>query len=139
MKWIGRLLFVFLCIAVTVLIYKLKEEKSKKLFSVNVPINDDLFRQKLQKSPPEWMLKQIRKDLEPFFEKGITPQMIQDTFNGKRIREHGLIRFTIKDRSLTLGLSSHHLNKHRFRAVWQAVAKLNELVALPDVDFLAST
>lgn len=139
MKWIGRLLFALLCVAVTILTCKLKEEKCKKIFSVTIPINDELFRQKLQASAPEWMLQQIRKDLESFFAKGITPQMIQETFNGKRIQKNGLIRFTIKDRCLTLGLDSRQLNKHRFRSVWQAVAKLNAMVPLPDVDFLVST
>ena len=139
MKWIGRLLFVCLCIAVTVLACKLQEEKRKKTFTVNVPLDAELFREKLGVKAPEWMLRQIQKDLEPFFEGGITPQMIQETFNGKRVYQHRLIRFTIKDRVLTLGLHSRHLNNHRFRSVWQAIAKLNELVPLPDVDFLVST
>ena len=138
-KWIGRLLFVILCLVVTVLAFKLNEEKSKKTFSANVPINDELLREKLQKSPPEWMLRQIRKDLGPFSEKGITPQMVQDTFNVKRPHKKEFFRFTIRDRRLILGLYSYHLNNHRFRSVWKAIAKLNELVPLPDVDFLLST
>lgn len=139
MKWIGALVIVLLGLATTFLGFRLNEEKGKKRFSVDVSIDKELFRQKVAAPAPEWMLSQIRKDLAPFSERGVTPQMVNDTFKGESIYENGLVRFTIKDRHLSVGLHGRHFNYRRFRALWEGMTKLNELVPLPDVDFLIST
>jgi hypothetical protein len=137
MKWALSLLVFCLSVAVFILASKVLEEK-KDRFSLNIPVDQEIFEQKLATPPPEWMLAQIRSDLQPFSEKGITPQMIQDTFCGEKIAKHGLIRFTIQNGILSIGLQSTHLKQHRFAELLAGISKLNELVSLPDVDFLAS-
>lgn len=138
-KWIFRSLFLLLSLTVAVLSYKIEEMRKSKRFTVKIDLDEELLRQKIASPAPEWMLRQIRKDLEPFAEKGITHQMIHDNFQGKRSEVHGLTRFTIKDGCLTVGLSTVRINNSGFRKLWGALVKLQSIAPLPDADFLISS
>ncbi|HSX11595.1 MAG TPA: glycosyl transferase family 90 [Chlamydiales bacterium] len=138
-KWLVRSLFTLLCLTIVILSYEIEVARKSKRFSVNIDLNEELFRQKVAAPAPEWMLRQIRKDLEPFAKQRITSQMIDENFHGKRSEEHGLNRFTVKNGWLTVSLSSNRLNNSGFRKMRAAIVKLQQLVPLPDVDFLISS
>src|SRR5262245_1059790 len=59
-------------------------------------IDPKVLEAKLAKEPPEWMTRQIQKDLA-VYSSGITKKMIDDAFHGGRVEEFNLVRFTIQD------------------------------------------
>jgi hypothetical protein len=103
-----------------------------------IPVNRELLLQKMFQAPPEWMMARIKTDFAPFSEKGITHAMIDDVFQGERIGKYSLVRFTIKQRHLSFSIDEKQLDGRHFRHLLASMKKLNELVELPDVDFVVS-
>ncbi len=122
-------------LAYTVAVYK---EKSKHHPQVNIPIDAEFFKEKLAKQPPAWMMHQIHSDLRAYEKTGISKQSLDQFFFGKQMESLNLIRFTITDRHVSFSLSNKNLEQRQFRHLLAAMEKLNELVALPDVDFILS-
>jgi hypothetical protein len=124
-----------LILGYTVYSYK---EKNRTRFQVNIPIDVALFREKLSKAPPDWMTHQIHSDLSAYEKTGISKQLLDRFFQGKQIETLNLIRFQITNRQLSFSLSTKNLEHRQFRHILAALEKLNELVVLPDVDFIVS-
>jgi len=131
----GLLLIATLVLAYTAHHYK---EKSRKPFEVTFSIDAKAFKEKLAKEPRGWMLEQISRDLSAYQKTGITQEMLNKLFSGKRIRKLNLVRFTIQDRQISFSLDEHNLESKQFRHLLAALKKLNELAPLPDVDFVLS-
>ena len=123
-----KILALFLIIAAILALTFSHYKKSPK------PVVID--NQKLSSPPPEWMLEQIRADLAPFAT--ISRPMIDSLFQGERIRKYNLIRFRIENRHLSFSLDEKQLDSRHFRHLLASMKKLNELVPLPDVDFVVS-
>lgn len=122
-------------LACTAIHYK---KKSNHKSVVDIPIQASLFEEKLSKGPPDWMIKQIEADLKAYETSKISKEMLDQFFQGQRIDALNLIRFTIQDRRLSFSLSKKNLDHRQFRHVLAAIEKLNELVVLPNVDFIMS-
>jgi hypothetical protein len=114
------------------------KEKRKNPFSTNITINAAVFHEKLAKQPPCWMMDQIHSDLSAYEKTGISKALLDQFFQGKAIETLNLIRFTIKDRHISFSLPEKNLEHKQFRHLLAAMNKLNELVVLPDVDFILS-
>lgn len=112
--------------------------KSKYRFYVDIPLDADLFQKKLAQKPPDWMMNQIHSDLHAYEITGISKYSLDQFFQGKQVQDLNLIRFTIKDRCVSFSLSTKNLEHRQFRHILTAIEKLNELVVLPDVDFILS-
>lgn len=106
--------------------------------SVKIPIDEKLFRQKISSPAPEWMIQNIRKDLEPFLKTRITRNMLNELFQGERISQYKLIRFTISAGKISVALHNELLDKRAFRHLLAVMEKLGSLAPLPDVDFVLS-
>lgn len=84
---------------------------------------------------PEWMLAQIEEDLEPFKERGVTLQDIEDTV--KEYPSHGFIICQIKSNRLSWSCHpAKESNDFRTKIFIQALDALRQTVVLPDVKFL---
>lgn len=138
MKYFLRLFCSLLLVAAIVLGFTARHyrEKSKNQFQVKVPVNATLFLEKLTKEPPDWMLAQIRSDLSAY--EKISKEELDQFFQGERIEKLKLIRFTIKDRQISVSLAEKNLQHKQFIHLLAAFKKINELVILPDVDFIIS-
>jgi hypothetical protein len=101
-------------------------------------VDREILHQKLQHPPPEWMLERIKTDLAPFSKQGISLSNIDDLFRGKTISQYSLIRFSIQNGRLSFSLNEKQLDSRHFRHLLASIKKLNELVELPDVDFVLS-
>ncbi len=112
--------------------------KSKHLSQVKIPINTSLFEEKLTKGPSPWALEQIHSDLKAYEKTGISKQSLDNFFYGQQNASLYLIRFTIKDRIVSFSLTQDTLLNKQFRHLLAALQKLNEIVVLPDVDFIMS-
>jgi len=138
-----KLLF-FLCCLSFVVIFSLThtlshyKHKSRNPFQVNIPLNVSLFEQKLAKEPPEWMIQQIQSDLNSYEKTKISKDALDLFFQGERIRNLNLIRFTLQNRQISCSLDESHLESRQFRHILAAIKKLNQLTVLPDVDFIVS-
>ena len=86
---------------------------------------DDFHDKKHER--PEWMLKQIKSDLEPFSKTGITKTQLDIVMN----RETSLARFEIKGNKV-------YERKSGCQPVLDVLLKLVELIEMPDVDFIVS-
>ncbi len=131
----GVLFATSLVLAYMVYNYK---EKNKHHSQVNIPIDTALFQEKLAKKPPDWMMSQIHSDLSAYEKTGISKHSLDQFFQGKQMGTLNLIRFTITDRRVSFSLSKKNLEHRQFRHILAAIEKLNELVVLPDVDFIVS-
>ena len=114
----------------------------RKLLRIQKPIetisvDSQKLRAKIGATPPLWMLSQIQKDLSKY-EAGIKEKMLNEAFQGKRINQLALVRFTIKDRHLSFSLDERNLNSFRFKQVLASMQLLNQEVELPNVDFIVS-
>ena len=124
-----------LLITVNVLSNRLKSLKKP---SESITINEEVLKRKLENPPPQWMLDQINSDLEGYRPNGISSQMLDEGFYSKDLECRQLVRFSIKDRSLTVACHETHRKSHHLEELVTAVNKLNELVVLPDIDFIIS-
>lgn len=102
-----------------------------------ISINPSVLQKKLEAEPPSWMLKQIRNDLSTY-SSGITKQMLDEAFSGKRIEHFSLLRFTIRDGHISFAHDEKNLYARHFKELLSCIKKLNEHVELPDVDFIVS-
>ncbi len=131
-------LSIFLCLFIAATAILGLTVSHYKQTEKTIAINGELLQKKLAGEPPEWMLEQIKTDLARFSKEGISKSLIDETFQGERIEKYSLIRFTIKDGSLVFSLSEKHLDGRHFRHLLASMKKLNELVKLPDMDFVLS-
>lgn len=102
-----------------------------------IPLNAHLLQKKLSDAPPAWMMKQIRSDLG-YYVSGITKEMLDEAFSGRRIRDFSLVRFTIKEGHISFAHDEKNLYSRHFRELLGCIKKLSEHVSLPDVDFIVS-
>lgn len=102
-----------------------------------IPIDPVCFRKKLLKAPPEWMEKQIEKDLAPY-RKGITKKMLDEAFRGEKVERFNLIRFFIEKKHISVCHDEKTQEKRHFRELFGCIKTLVEHVDLPEVDFIVS-
>lgn len=102
-----------------------------------IQIDPKILKEKLSKKPPEWMVKQISNDLK-MYRSGITKEMIDSAFSGRKINTFSLVRFTIKEGHITFSHDDKNLYSRHFKELLASIQKLNESVQLPDVDFIVS-
>jgi hypothetical protein len=100
-------------------------------------INPKVLEEKLGKAPPAWMMRQIQKDLAPLAS-GISKEMIDEGFYGKKIEQFSLVRFTIQDGHITIAHDEKNVDRRHFKELVEAIKKLNHYVKLPNVDFVVS-
>ncbi len=112
--------------------------KNKNRFQVKLSFNEPLFQEKLAKEPPTWMKAQIASDLQAYESKKISKESLDQFFSGKRARDLRLIRFSIQNRHLRFSLTENNLDFRPFRHILAVLKKINDLVALPDIDFILS-
>lgn len=129
------LLAGLMCLGVTVRHY---QDKLKNQHYVNIPVDQILLKEKLKGDPPEWMREQIQNDLKAFQDKGISKFSLDTFFRGKKIQDLSVVRFTLSKGHLLFALDERNLDQRQFRHVLAFFKKLNELVPLPDVDFIVS-
>lgn len=96
------------------------------------------FMQKLNSPPPEWMMRQIREELSPFTDSGISPALIDQTLEDVyRIpiswNKANLVRIGIKNNVATLRVNWSHFWSNAIVDVLNEMAKN---VKLPDLEFL---
>lgn len=137
MKLIAFLFFFLFAAATTtsVILYNQLKHSQKDVSTISIDIG--VFQKKLTAEPPAWMLKQIRADLCAY-SSGITKQMIDAGFSGKRIEEFSLVRFTIQDGHITFAHDEKHYDSRHFKELLSCIKKVNEHIPLPDVDFIVS-
>jgi hypothetical protein len=129
-------IFLSLFIVATItLSITLKHYKKKPK---SIAIDRELMNQKSANEPPDWMVKQISKDLLPFSKDGISKQLIDGLFSGDRISKYSLIRFTIQNGHLNVALDEQFLDTRHFRHLLASIKKLLEVTEIPDVDFVIS-
>jgi hypothetical protein len=92
----------------------------------------------LSHPPPKWMLEQITTDLQTYRERVLSTQLLDEGFYGKEFECHKLIRFRIQDRILSVATNECLRKSKHADELIIALKKLNDLVSLPDVDFIVS-
>ncbi|MBX7066105.1 MAG: hypothetical protein K1X28_02630 [Parachlamydiales bacterium] len=137
MKYFTAILFCLFAAASGAAIHFYSKAKHYQRSFRTIDLDPVVLRKKLSGEPPAWMLKQIRADLSAY-SSGITKQMIEEGFAGKRVEDFSLVRFTIKDRHITFAHDEKNLYSRHFRELLACIKKLNEHVDLPDVDFVVS-
>lgn len=137
MKYVSIFLFVLFAAASTTSFVLYNQVKHSQKVIRTISVDPKILEAKLAKAPPEWMLRQIRKDLSAY-SKGITKQMIDDAFYGERINTFNLVRFTIQNGHITFSHDEKNLYSRHFRELLGCINTLSEHVKLPDVDFLVS-
>ena len=96
------------------------------------------LEEKLNSPAPEWVTTQIRKDLERYVVAGISAEMLDDGFYDGYAKEYNLARFHIKNRHVTFSIDERQLTSRQFSELLAAIQKLNQVIPLPDVDFIVS-
>src|SRR5579872_4940449 len=96
MKYLTVALFILFAAASTTSFVLYNQLKHSQREIRTISVDPKLLHAKLAKQPPEWMLRQIRKDLSAY-PTGITKQMLDDAFQGERVDTFNLVRFQIKD------------------------------------------
>lgn len=128
----------FLLVAVTAYSFVLSNQlKRAKKEITTISIDPLVFKEKLAKKPPEWMVKQIDRDLSSY-SNGITSAMLDQAFLGDKIRAYSLVRFKITNGHLAFSHDERHLYSRHFRELLACIQKLVEQTKLPDVDFIVS-
>jgi hypothetical protein len=93
-----------------------------------------------QEKAPQWMFDQIKEDLAPFVEKGITKESLDATMQQEISHQFSwaIIRYQITGNRLhVIPTGSPHVAA-RSAIVTAALEKLLQSVRIPDVDFLVS-
>lgn len=137
MKYLLAVFFCLFALASASAIYFYSEAKHYKRSFRTIEFDPVVLQKKLNKEPPAWMLRQIRSDLSAY-SSGITKQMIDEGFSGKRVEDFSLVRFTIKDGHITFAHDEKNLYSRHFKELLACIRKLGEQVPLPDVDFVVS-
>lgn len=137
MKYLSILLLVLFAATSTTsfVLYNQLKHSQKEIRTLSV--DPKILQAKLTKQPPEWMVRQIRKDLSAY-SGGITKQMIDAAFHGERIDTFNLVRFTIQNGHIAFSHDEKNLYSRHFRELLGCIKKLSEHVKLPDVDFIVS-
>jgi hypothetical protein len=112
--------------------------KCKHRFDVAIPIQKELFKEKMAQGPADWMMQQIKADLSSYEKTGITKSMLDQLFRGQQIQTLSLVRFTIVDGHISFSIDEKLLDSRHFRHILGAIQKLSELTPLPNVDFIIS-
>lgn len=93
-----------------------------------------LCLKKIQRGLPSWGIEQIRKDLLPFHEKGVTKEQIDQLMKADPI--DCLLRCQIKNRKIQFSKNRSLDSDLRAETVSKALTLLNRMIALPDLDFV---
>lgn len=98
------------------------------------------FKQKLQSPPPEWMMRQIREELAPFAESGISQASINKSVNDVYCipiawNKANLVKIGIKENVASLMVKWEH---YWSVAVVDVLNEIAKNVKLPDLEFLFS-
>lgn len=102
--------------------------------------SEEILREKLTGNPPQWMLDEIHRDFAPFMEKGITKEMVKESFaqiNSSPIAYNRawVHAFEIRN-NVVIPLANYgHARSDGLVDVCSLIAKY---VELPDTDFLVS-
>ncbi len=102
-----------------------------------IVVDQEVWKKKLEGQPPEWMMRQIQKDLSTYAS-GITKKMLDEAYKGEKISTFNLIRFQIADGYIAFSHDEKNLYSRHFRELLGFVKTLNHLVKLPNVDFIVS-
>ena len=140
MKWKKYTIFgLFFCLLAALSYALVLSNQLKRATKEITTISIDplVLKEKLSAEPPEWMQKQIDRDLSSY-SLGLTSAMLDQAFLGDKIRAFSLVRFKIKNGHLSFSHDERHLYSRHFRELLACIQKLNEQVALPDVDFIIS-
>ena len=103
-----------------------------------IEVDMQRLEQKLSAAPPEWMTIQIEKDLEPYIATGVSAQVLDDGFFGNYAEQYNLARFHIKDRHVTFCVDERQVSSRQYSELLAAIQNLNQVVLIPDVDFIIS-
>jgi len=97
---------------------------------------------KLAQPLPEWMRQQIEEDLMPFYEKGVTSEMIASTIKNVRAIPSGhradFVLYKIRDNKITVETFTNPLTDVRIAHVVEVLEDMAKYLRLPDVEFLSS-
>jgi hypothetical protein len=135
-KLVFLLSFLFAAAVVSVFVLYNQLKIAKKDIHT-IAIDPVILEKKLAQEPPKWMIEQIEKDLAPF-QSGITREMLDHAFRGKKVDRFSLIRFTIQNGHISFSLDERNLSTRHFLQLLSCIQKLNEHIKLPDVDFVVS-
>lgn len=135
-RFVAFLLLLLVCALISsVVLYNQLKHAERQIKTI--AIDPKVLHAKLMKEPPEWMIRQIKSDLNAYAS-GITKKMIDEAFSGGQIETFNLIRFTIKDGHITFSLDEKNLYARHFKELLACIKKLGDHVKLPDADFLVS-
>lgn len=137
MKYFIAILLCLFSAATGAAIYFYSQAKHYRRSFRTIELDPLVLQKKLNGTPPAWMLKQIQTDLS-VYSSGITKQMIDEGFSGKKIEDFSLVRFTIKDGHIAFAHDEKNLYSRHFKELLACIKKLNEHTRLPDVDFIVS-
>lgn len=88
------------------------------------------------------MLGQIEEDLSPFYESGVTQEMLDMTMEGTRdIPTSGtamLMRYKIKDNKISYTTHYHNLDDRRINGFIYFLEEMAKIIKIPDVEFIMS-
>ncbi len=137
MKYAVVILFALFSgsLVTSVALYNQLKHATKEVRTIS--INSKILQEKLKQEPPEWMVRQIRKDLS-HYSSGITKELLGNAFYGNRVATFSLVRFIIEDGHITFSHDEKTLNRRHFKELLGCIKKLSEHVKLPDVDFVVS-
>lgn len=137
MKYIiGFLLFIAALTTTTTFVFYNKLKLKTRVVRT-IAINPTVFKKKLMKDPPEWMLKQIKTDLA-VYSSGITKPMLDLAYYGEKVDTFNLVRFFVQEGRISFTHNEKHLGSRHFKQLLGCIKKLNEYVELPDLDFIVS-
>lgn len=98
--------------------------------------------EKLEKPLPEWMQEQIKEDLEPFYERGVTVENIEatmrDVYEIPSGRQVGFVHYQIRNNRISISSPSESPDDARIAHVVEVLNDLAQHLPLPDVDFLTA-
>lgn len=137
MKYLLAAVFFLFAAATGTSFYFHNQYKHARKEIKTIPLDVTLLQKKLSESPPAWMMKQIQNDLG-YYATGITKEMLDQAFSGRRIQDFSLVRFTIKEGHIAFAHDEKNLYSRHFRELLGCIKKLSEYVPLPDVDFIVS-
>ncbi|MBS0625061.1 MAG: hypothetical protein JSS32_03335 [Verrucomicrobia bacterium] len=136
----NHFIFILILLLIASVIYTITISHSLKKARGDIStisIDSELLKAKLAEEPPKWIVKQIEEDLAPYAS-GISKDLLDRAFRGEKISTYNLVRFSIHDRHLSFSHDEKHLSSRHFRELLACIKKLNELIELPDVDFIVS-
>ena len=113
---------------------KLFSHLSTRVHALICPWQGDFVKYIAKDKPPEWMLKRIESDLQPFAK--ISEEMLDETMQIIEAKTRGLyVRYSIKNNRLFV-LKKPQVICKRFRWIHAAVSAICRNAAVPGVEFI---